>query len=50
MEVEVHHIDAAIRGAQNPEQGVHIGPIPIDQSASLMNQVADQGDILIEHA
>ncbi len=48
MQVEVHHIDAHIAGAQDAQQGVHVGAIAIDQPAAIVDSLDDMLKVLIE--
>ena len=48
VEVEVHHIDAAVAGFENAEQGVHVRAVAINQPAGFVDDADDFGGILIE--
>ena len=44
----MHHIDAQITGADNAQQGVHVGTIAIDQSAGIMDDLDCFHDLLFK--
>ncbi|VBB40558.1 hypothetical protein TRIP_E300085 [uncultured Spirochaetota bacterium] len=50
MQVEVHNIDAALAGLEDPGEGVHVGPVPVHQAAGLVYHGGYLRDIPLKEA
>ena len=49
VRVEVHQVGAEIAGAGDAQDGVHVRPVEIDQSARRVDPPGDLGDLRLEH-
>ena len=50
VEVVVHDVNAALAGLEHAKQGVHVGAVAIDQTASFVDNADDFGGVLVEQA
>ena len=48
VRVEVHQVGAEIAGPGNAQDGVHVGPVEIDQAAHGVDHLGDLGDVRFE--
>ena len=48
MQIEMHDIKAQIAGPYNPQQGIQISPIAINQTACIMYHLDNFHDVLIK--
>ena len=48
MQVVVQHIDTKVPGPYDAQQGVHVGPITIDQAATAMDEIDYLSHLLFE--
>ena len=50
VQVEVHHVGAELGGPADPHHSVEVGAVHVDLTAVRVDDAADVGDALLEHA
>jgi hypothetical protein len=50
VEVDVEDVDAHVAGTDDPRQGVHVGPVHIDEAALGVDDLGDAADVGLEDA
>ena len=50
VQVEVHHVEAEVAGADDAEQGVQVGAVAVHQAAAVVDDFDDFLDVFIEQA
>ena len=50
MQVQVHHVDAEVAGADLADQRVHVGAVHVEQRALGVEDVGDLVDLVFEDA
>ncbi len=48
VQVEMHQVKAQVAGADDPEQGVQVGPVSVDQPAAGVDNLDDFFEMLIK--
>ncbi len=49
VQIQVHHIDAEISGAHFADQGVHICPVHVEQTALCVHDVGNLVNLLLKN-
>src|SRR5262249_38990220 len=50
VEVEMNHVDAHVARPGDPDEGVHVGTVHVNETARFVNDVADLFDVGFEQA
>ena len=48
VQVEVHHVDAQVAGADDAQQGIQVGAVAIDQPAAIVDDLDDLLEVFVE--
>ena len=50
MHVVVHHVATKVAGPRHTDDGVHVRPVDVDQTADIVQHLRDRRDLLLEQA